>query len=389
MWTKLLFKNFLNNIKFFIIILIATFFSCSLLYLLLGAREIEIGMYEKSKFDYIISACSYEQVGEMKKESCFEKILPWKSLSGSELSKGNKRIDEVGLIILENQDMSFDEALQMTFFSHKREIERGSVCENSIFIDRAVQEKLELNLGDELLVSISENDKISFIVGGIFENTSYSDKYTCMIFFTESIKKAFENTYGIDWLSGAYILGSSKEAVREYFNKKPYYPEQYFIDMTKDKNKAERNEFEKAIKQKDWSKLVEDRVKKVSNYSQNGTYKNAVIIMSSVVSVFVLILSMVLFVFRYIKSIQSTYNILLILGENKSKAKLVIFGFIWLSLVLGMIFTVIFGHILFVYAIKLIHGLVLTTIMLIIGLIISFFSVFIGISVGYLKSNRV
>ncbi|WP_302626879.1 hypothetical protein [uncultured Eubacterium sp.] len=325
----------------------------------------------------------------MKKESCFEKILPWKSLSGSELSKGNKRIDEVGLIILENQDMSFDEALQMTFFSHKREIERGSVCENSIFIDRAVQEKLELNLGDELLVSISENDKISFIVGGIFENTSYSDKYTCMIFFTESIKKAFENTYGIDWLSGAYILGSSKEAVREYFNKKPYYPEQYFIDMTKDKNKAERNEFEKAIKQKDWSKLVEDRVKKVSNYSQNGTYKNAVIIMSSVVSVFVLILSMVLFVFRYIKSIQSTYNILLILGENKSKAKLVIFGFIWLSLVLGMIFTVIFGHILFVYAIKLIHGLVLTTIMLIIGLIISFFSVFIGISVGYLKSNRV
>lgn len=389
MWKKLLFKNFLKNIRFFLIVLVATFFSSSLLYLILGARMIEIGMYEKTKFDYVISACSYEQISEMKKESCFGKILPWKSLSDSELSRKNMTIGEVGLIILENQNISFDEALEMTFYSRERNVERGIVNEKSVFIDRDIQEKLKLNIGDELLVSISENDKIKLEVGGVFENTSYSDKYTCMIFYTESVRQIFEKTYGTDWLSGAYILGTNKKEIEEYFIKNPYYPGQYFIDMGKDKNRAERIELNKVLKHKDWSKLVDDRIKNVDDYSENGTYNNSVIILSTAVAILISILSMVLFTFRYIKGIQITCDVMFSLGENRTRTKFGIFSFIWLSLIFVTLLTVLSSHMLFVGMFELINGFMLTVIMLVIGLFISFFSVFIGISVGYLKSSRI
>lgn len=250
---KIYFQVWKNNYKYILILLLTAIVCVSAIFEYQACRRAEIGMFGNVEYQYILSACSADQVKEFKQQSFTEDITSFSAASEVVVKKGNKSVEEVGLLVTDTDKDTID----YTCFSKARCVKRAEKInwDDSIFIDYSLAKKLKAGIGDVITFSIDGKNDIEYKVAGIYEATTYADKYMAIVMNRGEVRNTLQKE-GYDSLSGAFYTVKSREQFEEYLKKHPYYPEQYIQDMMEGKNEAEKDKIKEEYLKIDWSNKI-------------------------------------------------------------------------------------------------------------------------------------
>ena len=259
-----------NHIRYGLIALLTVILCITILFEFQSARRSEIGLYENVQYQYILNACSYDQVDQFKKQAFTKNITSWKAYSSMVLCCGNKNIEDVCVFIVDPSE----DNLAYTFFSEERCLKHKQGTVNGICIDYTLARELHAGIGDRILFDLEDTKNLEYEVIGIYEDTVYAGKYTAMLMYDGAVKDAIDSTGETPWLSGAFYTTSDENAFNQYLHKNPYYPEQYFLDQTADKTASEQAMWFEEMKEKDWSSMITDVSVAAEEYNSTGLFSS-------------------------------------------------------------------------------------------------------------------
>ncbi len=267
---RLIIKNAASHIKnwwrgIFALVLITVVFMGLLLFYYLNDST-NIGMYADADFDFIFHAISKEQVQEYADNSFIKKAVPFKSISEMQICTADQKCNEVGIVAFDHIKDSID----ISFFSPARMLKAGKKADSGepeIYLDYYIAHVLQVSVGDQVFIPWRESETISYTVAGIYEATTYIDSHTAMIEWDAQVQNLMKDIYGdSDWYSGAFIKTNDVEAFSDYLKNHPYYPGQYYLDLSDGMGERDAEILKEDIISQDWFSLIVKRDETVQVY---------------------------------------------------------------------------------------------------------------------------
>ena len=168
--------------------------------------------YSDAEFDYIIPQPGDSQVSCLEELTFIDAVVPYYNYS-MELAGYN-----INLYMVDSNDCSrtaFGGGLLLSGEDY--------LFSDSIIIDKSLSEKLGLELGDSIILSI-EGKGFIFHVVGISEDNKFSNRTSAAILFDDEVADIILSTFERVSYSGAFVSVNDRNQAESYFSNS-YIPE--------------------------------------------------------------------------------------------------------------------------------------------------------------------
>ena len=174
----------------------------------------ENSIYLNSNIDYQIPNPSINQLNEIKTKSFVDDVFGYYLTKTT--AKGSKS-SKVNFLMSDMLD-----SLSITMFNDETEISSIANNDRFAYIDKICANKLDLNCGDDLAITIA-NNTIKYTVCAIYDNNTLFAEGTVIVDFSGEVKSIYESNTSSRGYSGAFIDASDEMECESFL--KNYIPE--------------------------------------------------------------------------------------------------------------------------------------------------------------------
>lgn len=193
-------------------------FSFSVESLQRGTRYDEhVSFYEEVNFDYLVQFPKEEQVSELKALDSIDQTKGIYAYNGSLFTEDDGL--EVRSLFSDDENN-----MDITPYYEKRVIKSGANDYDSpLYIDREVAESLDVEIGDEVDLTVSDSESMTFQIASIFKNNLVHSRPAVFFVLDETTQSVIDEAIG-DHLMYSFAYVDSNNPSRTYEDLQDYKP---------------------------------------------------------------------------------------------------------------------------------------------------------------------
>lgn len=171
----------------------------------------KVSYYDTCDFDFIIPKPWYKQIPEIQDKDFVSSVVPFyvtkRKISGKENSC------DVNLFMIEKYY-----GLNNTAYDDSLFIEGNGLFDGTVVIDERTKKSLNMNVGDDVSISIGDST-FKFKISGICRDNIFSNYPSSVIYYDGAVKREVESFIENLAYTGAYVKTSDVSAAENYFTR--------------------------------------------------------------------------------------------------------------------------------------------------------------------------